>query len=214
MGSSRKGKSFGSFSLRPESRPRGIVREVKLLKGKNILVGVTGGIAAYKSAEMVSQLHQHGANVKVIMTRSATEFVTPLTFQTLSHNPVYTNMFNHFPPGAERYDPKHISLADEADLLLIAPATANIIGKIANGIADDLLSTVVMSVKCPVLVAPAMNETMYHHPVVQENIGKLRKLGYKFISPEKGYLACGKVGEGRLASIETIIAAVIKLLGK
>jgi phosphopantothenoylcysteine decarboxylase/phosphopantothenate--cysteine ligase len=177
------------------------------LKGKNILIGVAGGIAAYKAAEIVSQLHQKGASVKVVMTKSAAEFVTSLTFQTLSHNPVYTEMFTGY-----EVNPKHISLAEESDLLLIAPATANIIGKIAHGIADDLLSTVVMSVKCPVLIAPAMNETMYKNPIVEENIKKLQKLGYKFIQPEKGYLACQKVGEGRLACLDTIISAVTKAI--
>ncbi|MBI4835071.1 MAG: bifunctional phosphopantothenoylcysteine decarboxylase/phosphopantothenate--cysteine ligase CoaBC [Planctomycetes bacterium] len=184
------------------------------LKGKNILIGVTGGIAAYKAAEIVSRLHQKGASVKVVMTKSAAEFVTPLTFQTLSHNQVYTEMFSGY-----EANPKHISLADEADLLLVAPATANIIGKIAHGIADDLLSTVVMSlprrqagVKCPVLIAPAMNDMMYKNPIVQENIKKLQKLGYKFIPPEKGYLACQKVGEGRLACLDTILSSVEKAL--
>lgn len=179
----------------------------KMLKGKKILIGVTGGIAAYKAAEIVSQLSQKGADVKVIMTKAATEFVTPLTFQTLSHNPVYIEMFSGY-----EVNPKHISLADEADLLLIAPATANIIGKIAHGIADDLLSTVVMSVKCPVLIAPAMNDNMYKNPIVQDNIKRLKKLGYKFIPPEKGHLACQKIAEGRLASIETIINSILRIL--
>lgn len=180
---------------------------MKQIKGKSILVGVTGGIAAYKSAEIVSQLFQQGANIKVIMTKAATKFVSPLTFQTLSHNQVYTGMFE----GID-YNPKHISLAQEADLLLIAPATANIIGKIANGIADDLLSTVVMSVTCPALIAPAMNENMYKNQLVQDNIKKLKKAGYKFISPEKGYLACKKTGQGRLASLEAILKSVAKSL--
>lgn len=183
--------------------------------GKKILIGVTGGIAAYKAAEIVSQLTQKGACVKAIMTKCAMEFVTPLTFQTLSHNKVYTDMFEK----VDNYSPVHISLAEESDLVLIAPATANIIGKIAHGIADDFLSTVVMSVSgrarnCPVLIAPAMNENMYLNPIVQENIGKLKKLGYVFISPEKGPLACQKVGEGRLASFDTIMEALAKAVSK
>lgn len=180
----------------------------ELLKGKNILIGVTGSIAAYKAAEIVSQLFQQGAQIKVIMTKYAAQFVLPLTFQTLSHNQVYLDMFEK----VEQYNPAHISLAEESDLMLIAPATANIIGKIASGIADDFLSTVVMSVKCPVLIAPAMNDRMYHNPIVQENIKRLEKLGYIFISPEKGYLACQKTGEGRLASLETIINALTNAL--
>ena len=178
------------------------------LKGKNILIGVTGSIAAYKTAEIVSHLFQQGAQVKVIMTKSAAQFVSPLTFQTLSHNQVYLDMFEK----VEEYNPAHISLAEEADLMLIAPATANIIGKIACGIADDFLTTVVMSVTCPVLIAPAMNDRMYHNPIVQENIKRLGKLGYKFISPEKGYLACQKSGEGRLASLEVILNALTTAL--
>lgn len=176
----------------------------KGLKGKQIIVGVTGSIAAYKAAEIVSYLYQSGAKVRVIMTQAATAFISPLTFQTLSHNPVFTDLFE----SVEKYDPKHISLAEWADLVLIAPATANIIGKIAAGIADDLLSTVVMTVKKPVLIAPAMNENMYQNPIVQENIKRLKKLGYKFIDPAKGWLAEGKIGEGRLASFSRIIDAV------
>jgi phosphopantothenoylcysteine decarboxylase/phosphopantothenate--cysteine ligase len=182
----------------------------ELFNGKKILLGVTGGIAAYKSAEIVSQLTQKGACVKVIMTKCAMEFVTPLTFQTLSHNKVYTDMFEK----VENYNPVHISLAEEADLVLIAPATANIIGKIAHGIADDFLSTIVMAVKCPILIAPAMNDNMYKNPIVQENISKLKKLGYVFISPEKGHLACQKIGEGRLASFDVIMEALSKAISK
>jgi len=204
--------------------PRTECTRHEVLKKKKIIIGVTGSIAAYKAVEIVSQLVQQGTQVKVIMTKSATEFIVPLTFQTLSHNPVYLDMFvargnpevmlqtRLRREKVELYNPAHISLADEADLLLIAPATANIIGKIASGIADDLLSTVVMSVKCPVLIAPAMNENMYKNPIVQENINKLKKLGYIFISPEKGHLACQKVGEGRLASLETIIDTLTRKL--
>lgn len=176
----------------------------KGLKGKQIIVGITGSIAAYKAAEIVSCLCQNGAEVKVIMTPAATAFMAPLTFQTLSHNQVFTDLFE----STGGYNPEHISLAQWADLVLIAPATANIIGKIATGIADDLLTTVVMSVKTPVFIAPAMNENMYRNPIVQENIKRLEKLGYKFIAPEKGYLACQQIGEGRLASLLRIINAI------
>lgn len=187
----------------------------KGLKGKQIIVGVTGSIAAYKAAEIVSYLTQAAAKVKVIMTPAATFFISSLTFQTLSHNPVATNLFESVEKPARRsggYDPEHISLARWADLMLIVPATANIIGKIAAGLADDLLSAVIMSVKTPVLIAPAMNENMYKNPIVQENIKRLEKLGYKFIAPAKGRLACQEIGEGRLASFARIIDAVKSFL--
>lgn len=170
-------------------------------KGKEIGIGITGSIAAYKAAEIVSYLNQQGANITVVMTGAATKFVTPLTFQTLSHNKVITDLF----ADGYEFDPQHIALAEKLDALLIAPASANIIGKIASGIADDALSTLGMSVKASkVIIAPAMNKRMYLNPIVQNNIARLKKQGYHFIEPEKGHLACGS-GLGRLASFDTII---------
>ena len=170
-------------------------------KGREIAIGVTGSIAAYKAAELVSYLGQQGANVTVVMTAGATKFVTPLTFQTLSHNKVITDLFTE----DYAFDPQHIALAEKLDALLIAPASGNIIGKIASGIADDALSTLVMSVKASrVIIAPAMNERMYLNPIVQDNIKRLKKQGYHFIEPAKGHLVCG-AGIGRLADFDTII---------
>ena len=173
----------------------------KSFKGKQIGIGVTGSIAAYKAAEIVSCLSQQGANVTVVMTDGATRFVTPLTFQTLSHNKVITDLFS----ADYEFDPQHIALAEKLDALLIAPASGNIIGKIASGIADDALTTLVMSVKSSkVIIAPAMNERMFLNPIVQDNIKRLKKQGYHFIDPAKGHLACGS-GLGRLADFDTII---------
>ncbi|KDR94026.1 phosphopantothenoylcysteine decarboxylase / phosphopantothenate--cysteine ligase [Peptoclostridium litorale DSM 5388] len=172
-----------------------------MLSGKNIVIGVTGGIAAYKACDVVSRLKKLGAGVDVIMTGSAAEFVSPLTFQSLSQNPVTTDMFEK----PLNWDIKHISLAQKADMFLIAPATANIIGKIANGIADDMLSTTIMAAKCPVIIAPAMNTGMYENAVVQKNIKSLKALGYQFIEPESGRLACGDEGKGKLASPQSIV---------
>lgn len=180
------------------------------VKGKAILLGVTGSIACYKACEITSQLTQQDANITVVMTRSALEFVNPLSFQTLSRNRVYYDMFD----TNYTFDCRHISLAEKCDLIVIAPATANIIGKIANGIADDLLSTTIMSAKKPVIIAPAMNTNMLNNPIVIENINKLKNLGYIFIEPEKGYLACGTVGEGRLADINVIIDKIKQTLKK
>ena len=173
----------------------------KSFKGKEIGIGVTGSIAAYKAAEIVSYLSQQGANITVVMTAGATKFVTPLTFQTLSHSKVITDLFSQ----DYELDPQHIALAEKLDALLIAPASGNIIGKIASGIADDALSTLVMSVKASmVIIAPAMNERMYLNPIVQDNIKRLKKQGYHFIDPAKGHLVCGS-GLGRLADFDTII---------
>jgi phosphopantothenoylcysteine decarboxylase/phosphopantothenate--cysteine ligase len=176
-----------------------------MLKDKRVILGVTGGIAAYKAVELLRLLVKDGAEVHVIMTRAAQEFVTPLTFQTLSSNPVHTELFNLI---AEQ-EIGHISLADRADLFIIAPATANVVGKIAQGIADDLLTTTVMATKAPVLIAPAMNVNMYTNPIYRENEEKLRRLGYLFVPPEKGALACGWEGEGKLAAPESIFKAVL-----
>ncbi len=180
------------------------------MKKHSVVVGVTGSIACYKAAEIVSKLVQLGRHVHVVMTRAAQEFVRPLTFETLSGNRVATDMFE----PKETYEIEHVALAEKADLLLIAPASANIIGKIASGIADDFLSTLVMAVKCPVLIAPAMNDRMYENAIVQANLKKLAQLGYSFIAPEAGRLACGRSGAGRLASLETILAAVTQTLKK
>lgn len=176
-----------------------------MLENKKIILGVCGGIAAYKAIELLRLLTKAGADVHVIMTRAAQEFVAPLTFQTLSSNPVHTELFNLV---AER-EIGHISLADRADLFIIAPATANVIGKIAAGIADDMLTTTVMATKAPVLIAPAMNVNMFTNPIYQENEEKLRRLGYLFEAPVCGSLACGWEGEGKLASPEAIFEGAV-----
>ena len=176
------------------------------LKGKEIIVGVTGSIAAYKAAEVVSQLVQSGAGVTVVMTRSATQFVGALTFQTLTRRRVMIDQFDL----ESVVDPTHISLTDEADLVVIAPATANFLGKAAHGIADDMLTSLLLAVSCPVLVAPAMNDRMWAHPAVKENIEILRKRGYKFVEPESGFLACGTYAKGRLANPAQIISEIEK----
>lgn len=175
-----------------------------MLKDKTIIVGVTGGIAAYKVVEVVSRLKKKQANVEVIMTENATKFVSPLTFQTLASNPVYVEMFKE----PKHYDVEHISLAEKADAFLIAPATANIIGKIANGIADDLLTTTIMATTSKVIMAPAMNTNMYLNPIVKENIKKLSDLGYEFIEPGVGLLACKSYGPGRMAEPIDIVEYV------
>jgi phosphopantothenoylcysteine decarboxylase / phosphopantothenate---cysteine ligase len=179
-----------------------------MLKGKTIVLGVTGGIAAYKAVELLRLLTKAGADVHVVMTRSAQEFVTPLTFQTLSMNPVTTDLFNLI---SER-EIGHISLADRADLFIIAPATANIIGKIACGIADDMLTTTVMATKAPVLIAPAMNVNMYGNPLYRENEEKLRSHGYRFVEPVRGLLACGWEGEGKFQDPAVILEEAVSLL--
>jgi phosphopantothenoylcysteine decarboxylase/phosphopantothenate--cysteine ligase len=179
-----------------------------MLKGKKIVLGVTGGIAAYKAAELVRELVRSEAEVFVVMTHSAQAFITPLTFQTLSGNKVATELFSLI----EESEIGHISLADRADLLVIAPATANTIGKIAGGIADDMLTTIVMATKAPVLLAPAMNVHMWENSICQENIQKLRGRGVHFIDPEAGKLACGYEGKGRLAEIPAIVEEVRSIL--
>ena len=181
-----------------------------MLKDKTVVIGVSGGIAVYKTLDVVSRLRKLGVNVNVIMTKSATEFVTPLSFQSLSQNYVVCDMFE----DPKTWDVEHISLAKRADVFLIAPATANVIGKIANGIADDMLNTTVMATKAKVLIAPAMNTNMYENPILQRNINTLKELGYNFVEPESGRLACGDTGKGKLASPETIVDEVVKLLSK
>ena len=167
-----------------------------MLEGKNVVLGVTGGIAVYKAVELVSLLRKAGACVHVIMTQASAQFVTPLTFREMSANPVALSMWEE----PKQWNVAHIALATLADIMVIAPATANIIGKIANGIADDMLSTTVMATKAPILIAPAMNTQMYLNPIVQSNINKLAALGYSFVEPESGMLACGVEGTGRLAA--------------
>lgn len=179
-----------------------------MCKEKTVVLGVSGGIAVYKALDLVSRLKKKNINVHVIMTKSAMEFVTPLSFQSLSQNFVSHDMFDE--PKA--YEIQHISLAQKADLVAIVPATANIIGKVSNGISDDLLSTTIMATKASVLFAPAMNTNMYLNPIVQQNIERLKKIGYKFIAPQSGRLACGDVGEGKLCDIETIEEHILSML--
>ncbi len=179
-----------------------------ILSGKTIVLGVTGGIAVYKAADICSTLVKRGADVHVIMTEHAQWFVGPGTFRALTNNPVITGLFDE----PKEYEIKHVSLSERADVMLIAPATANIIGKIASGIADDMLSTTVMAATCPVILAPAMNCRMWGNRIVESNVDSLRSLGYRFVGPEKGHLACGEVGVGRLAATEDIVAEVVRAL--
>ncbi len=178
---------------------------------KHVVLGVTGSIAAYKAADIAHRLIKVGYQVEVIMTEGSSKFITPLTLRSLTHNDVYTDMFRDDFPN----DVKHISLAKKADVFLIAPATANIIGKIVGGIADDMLSTTVMAVKNkPILIAPAMNTNMWENPFVQENVSKLKKFGYQIIEPKESLLACGVVGKGALAEVDVIVNAVISAMEK
>jgi phosphopantothenoylcysteine decarboxylase / phosphopantothenate---cysteine ligase len=179
-----------------------------MLKGKKIVLGITGGIAAYKAAELTRALIKEGAQVKVIMTKNATEFISPLTLQTLSNNIVYTEMYL----SPEQYDMAHIALAEFADAFVIAPATGNIIGKIASGIADDLLSTTIMAAVKPTLICPAMNDKMLANPIVQENINKLRNYKYVIMESVVGELACKTQGAGRLPEIPEIVEEIERLL--
>lgn len=178
------------------------------LKDKSVVVGVCGGIAAYKVVEVVSRLKKLGADVDIIMTANAQKFVAPLTFRSLSHRPVITDMFDE----PEYWDIKHISLAKKADLFIIAPATANMIGKLASGIADDMLSTTVTATKAPVMIVPAMNHDMYSNAVVQQNIERLKGLGYIFMEPDTGVMAEGTSGKGRLPEPASIVDMAVGLL--
>ncbi len=178
------------------------------LTGKSVVLGVTGGIAAYKACEVVSRLRKMGADVYVIMTKSATEFVQPLTFETLSNHPVVTDTFAR--PAT--WEVEHIALAKRADVFAIAPATANILAKMAHGIADDMLSTTVLATKAPILVAPAMNTGMWTAEITQENCAVLRKRGVHFVGPDAGFLACGDVGSGRMSEPAEIVDAIAELL--
>jgi phosphopantothenoylcysteine decarboxylase/phosphopantothenate--cysteine ligase len=181
-----------------------------MLKGKTILLGVTGGIAVYKAAELLRLYVKAGADVQVVMTRGAQEFVTPLTFQTLSGNPVHTELFNLF----QEREIGHISLADRAELCVVAPATANLVGKVAGGIADDLLTTTLMATRAPVLFAPAMNVNMWENPLYRQNQEKLERLGYRFVEPAVGFLACGWQGKGKLPDPEVIFEESLPLLAE
>jgi phosphopantothenoylcysteine decarboxylase len=178
------------------------------LTGYEVLVGVTGGIAAYKTCEVVSRLVQRGAGVSVAMTRSARRFVGAITFQALSGRRVLTSMWHDEDPG----DVQHIAMTGGADLVVVAPATANVIGKIASGIADDLLTTLVVSAGSPVLLAPAMNDRMWANPMVQRNVRTLNEAGYVLVGPSSGWLACRSVGPGRMAEAGEIIEAIAGLL--
>ena len=179
-----------------------------MFENKHIVVGVTGGIAAYKAAELVSQLRQKGADVHVIMTEHAAKLISPITFGELSGHDVTVDMFANI----SHWDVQHIALANLADLFIIAPATANIIGKIAGGIADDMLSTTVMATKAPILVVPAMNTNMYENPIVQENMAKLARFGYTVMEPESGHLACNTSGKGRFPKWEAILDEADRIL--
>ena len=178
------------------------------MKSKSIILGVSASIAIYKACEIIRRLLKANLGLSVVMTKNATRLISPQVFSSLISGPVYSDEFVH----PANWEIEHISLARKADLVLIAPATANIIGKIANGIADNLLTTTVMATRAPVLIAPAMNENMYRNKIVQRNIKNLKNLGYKFIGPKMGKLACGDVGIGHLAEVETIVKTVKRFL--
>ncbi len=179
-----------------------------MLKGKTIVIGVTGGIAAYKMAEVTRRLVEAGAEVHVMMTQAAQQFITPLTLQTLSGHPVHTELFDL----TQEQEIGHISLADRADLILVAPASANVLAKVAHGICDDLITTVICATQAPVVFSPAMNVHMWENPITQENVEKLRKHGYLLLEPDAGFLACGYTGKGRLPDCESLIQQVEKAL--
>ena len=180
-----------------------------MIKGKGpVILGVTGSIAAYKACEIISALRKEAIETQVVLTENAQEFITPLSVQTLSRNKVITDMFA-FP---EEWDPIHTAIAEKARLILIAPATASVIGKLASGICDDILTCIVFASDAPVLIAPAMNDKMYKHKIVQANITKLKSIGYHFVDPVKGYLACGRVEMGHIAETSRIIKEAKRLL--
>lgn len=181
-----------------------------MLQDKNVLLGVTGSIAAYKIANLASALVKLHANVNVIMTENAERFITPVTFETLTKNRCLTDTFDR----SDVSEVKHILLAERADIILIAPASADIIGKMAHGIADDMLSTTVLAARCPVLIAPAMNVNMFNHPAVQENLSVLERRGVTVIPPDSGTLACGAVGEGKLPSEQTLLDFILREIAK
>lgn len=178
------------------------------LKNKNIILGICGGIAAYKCCDIIRYFVKQEANIECIMTKNASQFITPLTLQTLSRNKVYSDMFEK----SQTWEIDHISLADKADIIIIAPATADTISRLAMGRADDLLASTVLATKAKILICPSMNTNMFNHKAVQKNIETLKSYGYLFVMPEKGELACGVSGDGRLASIDKIIAEAQKEL--
>lgn len=180
----------------------------KTKKAKNIVIGVSGSIAAYKAADLVSHLRKDGHEVHVVMTRDATEFITPLTLQVLSRQPVTTSLYDE----KQNWHPGHIELADNADLLVVAPATANVIAKFSHGLADDALGAIHLATLAPILIAPAMNGKMWEHPATVENVETLKKRGVEFIGPEEGMLACGYEGTGRLWPVEGIVEAINRKL--
>ena len=177
-----------------------------MAKSRKIILGVTGSIAAYKAGDIIRRLQDQGLEVKVVMTKEAERFITPLTLETLCGGKVYRSLFD----DAEAWRMDHIQVAQEADMILIAPATANIIGKLANGIADDLLTCMAIATKAKIVIAPAMNIEMYRNKIVQENIAKLKRHGVSFIEPVEGKLACGTVGIGHLAEVEDIVKMVLQ----
>lgn len=178
------------------------------VSGREILLGVTGGVAAYKAAELTSQLMQQGARVTAVLTESALEFIGPTTFAALTNRPVYTRMFE----PQEHFLGEHIGLARRADLLVVAPATANYIGRLAQGLADDLLTTLSLAVTCPVLLAPAMNNEMWTKPAVQRNLAQVVEDGCRIVGPGEGWLSCGARGPGRMAEPSEILRAIEQLL--
>lgn len=180
------------------------------MQGRTVLLGVTGSIAAYKAVELASKLVQGGANVDVVMTNCAAQFVTPLTFRSVTHRPVITDMF----VAPEEYDIEHIALAERADAVVIAPATANVMAKLAAGIADDMLCCVILATKAPIILAPAMNVHMWENAITQKNLAELRARGFKTVEPGYGALACGGVGRGRLADLEDIMTAIRQVLDR
>lgn len=176
------------------------------LKGKTVLLGVTGSIAAYKIANLASMLKKLGCDVHVLMTQNATNFINPITFETLTGNKCLVDTFDR----NFQFSVEHVSIAKLADVVLVAPASANVIGKLANGIADDMLTTTVMACRCKIIVAPAMNTNMYHNPIVQDNLNKLRRFDYEIIAPDKGYLACGDVGEGKMPAETELLEYILR----
>ena len=180
-----------------------------MLKGKTVLLGVTGSIAAYKIAGLASMLKKQHADITVLMTQNATNFINPITFETLTGNKCLIDTFDR----NFQYSVEHVALAKRADIVLIAPASANVIGKIANGIADDMLTTTVMACRCPILISPAMNTNMFLNPIVQDNLAKLRRFGYTVIEPDSGYLACGDIGAGKMPSEKTLFGWIMQTIG-
>ena len=181
-----------------------------MLKGKTVVLGVTGSIAAYKIANLASMLVKLHADVNVIMTRNATNFINPITFETLTGNKCLIDTFDR----NFQFNVEHVALAKRADIFLVAPASANVIGKIAHGIADDMLTTTIMACKCPKLISPAMNTNMFENPILQDNLKILEKYGYELIQPASGYLACGDTGAGKMPEPETLLQYILRTIAK